>query len=253
MDENFAGEVIKNSMELWFTPEIERRRKDGKIKDNFVLYGAQVILNVGSKNQIRLNEEIKIGASVKVKRAIEKGEHLSLNDISEIEGLHLTDEDPDSGHLTMLLLGNKWILSFDFRYNQSIVKKHSIIAKQFLEASEFSLKNKNYFSFIDNLFSATELIAKGILLLIPDENILTSKKHNYIHKKYNWWGNLGNTDKSYVELLNTLANLRSSARYLNGELSLSKEQMNQMLITANKMYADLSKQIPKRIETKSNN
>jgi hypothetical protein len=88
-----------------------------------------------------------------------------------------------------------------------------------------------------------------MLLLIPDVKILKSKKHNYIHNKYNWWGNLGNTDKSYVELLNNLSNLRSSARYLNSDLNLSEEQMNKMLFTAQKMYEDLLKNIPKIIET----
>jgi hypothetical protein len=76
-------------------------------------------------------------------------------------------------------------------------------------------------AFVDTPFSATELMAKGTLLTLPDENILRSKKHGYIASQYNWWGKMGNTDPRYVKLLNRLWSLRGSARYLDKDFALS--------------------------------
>ena len=36
---------MKQVLELWINPEIERRREAGRLPDNFVVTGAQIIMN----------------------------------------------------------------------------------------------------------------------------------------------------------------------------------------------------------------
>ena len=55
---NDAGErLLKQALDLWINPEIERRRKDGRIPRGFAIKAAQVIMNVGKPLEVRLNEE----------------------------------------------------------------------------------------------------------------------------------------------------------------------------------------------------
>jgi hypothetical protein len=58
-------------------------------------------------------------------------------------------------------------------------------------------------------------MAKGLLLIEPDERLLSSRKHNFVSTKFNLSGKWGHTDQRYVDLLNRLSNLRGSARYLD--------------------------------------
>jgi hypothetical protein len=46
-------------------------------------------------------------------------------------------------------------------------------AREFLKSATYALGQHHMRAFADNLFSETELMAKGILLMDPDENILT--------------------------------------------------------------------------------
>ena|SRR5215218_2774504 len=94
-------------------------------------------------------------------------------------------------------------------------------------------------TFADNLFSAAELMAKGILLLGPDKDVLKSKKHTFISGRFNLSGNWGHTDPRYVELLNRLSQLRGPARYSHQGFSLSTEEASDMLDTADDMFETL--------------
>jgi hypothetical protein len=106
-------------------------------------------------------------------------------------------------------------------------------------------------AFAENLFGATELMAKGLLLMLPDKNILRSKKHEYLSSQYNWWGKMGSADPRYVNLLNRLSNLRGSARYLDKDFSLSQDEAKEMLNTAEDMYETLRNSTPQRYRLSS--
>jgi hypothetical protein len=84
--------------------------------------------------------------------------------------------------------------------------------------------------------------------MLPDEKILSSKRHDYVASHYNRWGKLGNTDPRYVGLLNQLGRLRSSARYVSGDVTLSVSEMNDMLAVAEEMFSKLSVQAPTRAQ-----
>src|SRR3954454_21750716 len=41
------------------------------------------------------------------------------NTVEKVVGIHLTDADPDAGHITMLRVADAWYVGFSFFYNRS--------------------------------------------------------------------------------------------------------------------------------------
>lgn len=248
MEENTYLPAMQQAFELWINPEIERRRQAGRLPDGFILYAAQVLMDLDTAAPtVRLNAEVKVVLKVRTTRPVKKGERLTARDFSDIEDVELTDLDPNAGHLTMILHDRVWVLKFDFRYNAARIAKTLRAAKEFLECAAWCLEKGHTRAYVDNLFSATELMAKGFLLMHPDQNVLTSKSHKIVFSKYNWWGKLGNTDPRYVSLLNDLSSLRGSARYLRRELTLKMDKARDMMAVAEQMFQTLHGQVPKRI------
>jgi HEPN domain-containing protein len=247
-DEAFAKNLMQDVLDLWINPEIERRRESGTLPDDFAVRRAQVIMNIDAHApEVRFNEEIKALARARAARAIDAGEEVTEADLEGIEDIVLTDQDPNAGHLTMMLFKGHWIIAFDFRYNAGRVACTVGAAREFLDSAAYSALERNQMhAFAENLFGATELMAKGMLLLLPDEKIVKGKGHGLISSKYNWWGKMGNTDPRYVKLLNRLSNLRSTARYLQGDYSLDNYEGKEMLDTAEDMYKDLRNRAPER-------
>ncbi len=52
---------------------------------------------------------------------------------------------------------------------------------------------------------------------------------------YTLWARLGNTEQRFASLLHSLAQLRSAARYLNGELDADAEEVTQLMETLAEM------------------
>lgn len=236
---------VEQFLELWVNPEIERRKTKGILPENFVLYAAQVIMNFGAPAQIRLNKEIKAVLVGDFSRKVEVEEQVSVDAFENIKEILLTRSDPNAGHFTMIRHRESWLVGFDFRYNTAVISEHLDAARQFLDSVSVSFTKGHLRVVADNLFSAVELMAKG-LLLMHDEVLLTANKHGAVSSRYNQWGNLGNTDKQYTQLLNKLSNIRSSSRYLQREFNLTDKEAKNMIEIAENMYADLKAQLPKK-------
>jgi hypothetical protein len=109
-EEELGQNLLQQAFDLWIHPEIERRQTAGQLPDDFVLRGAQVIMNLDADApEARLNEEVRAVAHARAARPIEKGEPLTEADLQGIEDIVLTDQDPNAGHLAMVLLGDRWI------------------------------------------------------------------------------------------------------------------------------------------------
>ncbi len=215
-------------------------------RKNSAEYWTYPLFFVDSPPEVRLNEEVKAVFKARATRPLEKGEMLTSADFDNIEGIELTDLDPNAGHLTMLLHRGAWHLVFDFRYNAARISEHIDAAREFLDCSAYCLEKGHLRSLVENLFSATELMAKGQLLMLPDENMLTTRKHSIVSGKYNWWGRLGNTDPRFVALLNRLWNLRPPARYLRGDLEITESEARSMYAVADEMFNTLHASVPTR-------
>ena len=225
--------VLQQTFDLWISPEIERRRQRGVIDDSFTLRAAQVIFDpdVGAP-VVRLNEEVMAVLHGRAKRGpIQQGEPLTEDDV-DLQMVLLTSMDPNAGHITILRHKISWVISFDFRRNASRIAGIIAAAREFLESAPRALEDGHLRAFCVLLFAAVELTAKGELIMLPDRSLLESRTHEYLSSRYNQWGKLGNTDPANVSLLNRLAELLPTARYLQGEFALSQAGAHRMLETA---------------------
>jgi HEPN domain-containing protein len=247
VDEVIKEAVIRQAMEFWINPEIERRREAEALPDNFALSAAQVIFNPGADApEVRLNEEVTAAVQVEVKRDIAKGEEVTAGDISAYKAIVLTEDDPNAGHITIVPHQGSWVLAFDFRRNAAHIGAHVERAREFLDTAAWARQEGKLGPFVDNLFSATELMAKGLLIWMPEESLLKGKSHGLLHQRFNYEGKMENIDPRFPKLLNDLIALRRPARYLARDFSLTEDEMEEMLAVAKDMYAALEASRPLR-------
>jgi hypothetical protein len=241
LNEEAGKNLFNHVLEIWVNPEIEKRRKEGKISDTYVIDRIQVITPPYKPPFIRFNEEVKAELICKLK--IKPGNHKKLgepiyeNEVGDILHLKLTDEDdPNYGHLTMILFKNKWLISFDFRINKKLAKEKLEIGRDYLEIAEYSLRKSKLNVFVDNLFSAIELFVTSQLLVSAEEEYSKKQTHRGTSRKYNNYINLGNYKKKFKEVFNDIYGFRDKARYQKGgEFNLSIKEANEMLKTAKEL------------------
>jgi len=225
--------TFKDLMNKFISPEIENRQKNGSLSTPFVLRTAQIVFFPDSTQKIiRLNEEVKAHAQIMLKPGIgkKKGEPIFVNEVADICDVVLTPEDnPDCAHVLMSHFGDKWFLSFDFRYNKGLARKYLNRANEFFDSSEFSLNKKNWGAFVDTLFSASELLATSILLLSPDPKMRGKTNHHLVKTGLNQYTHCGNLNHNYSDVFNILSELRSKGRYVGKNFLLSEDNAKKYL------------------------
>jgi HEPN domain-containing protein len=241
-----AGQNLFNSLlSVYVQPELVRRAEAGHpLPPGMPLLAIQAVFNVGGDTKVRLNEEVKSLAQMRAARPITKGQSVTTEDIAEITRIDLTDEDPDAAHITALQLGDGWHISWDGRYNASVIAAHIQAGAEFVELAEHAVENGLLRGFVENAFEAAELLAKAEVLALPDER--KSKTHGVVASQFNRWARIGNTDQRYAELRNELERLRAPARYLRGEFGLARERADEMLATLKEMQKHADEVAPRR-------
>lgn len=243
----FGRRVFEQFMDLYVTPEIRRRQEAGELQKPLDLRAAQIVFFPnGRKPQVRINSEVRAIGKVKLKAGVSKkaGEPIFEHEVGGLKEIYLTEQDdPDCGHATLLRIADRWIIAFDFRYNKALSGRHIETAKQFYASAKFSFDKKNWVSFIDNLYSATELIAKSILLSMPDPKFRKKATHKAIQMRYNRFADLGNVKAVYRETFNKLYGLRPRARYLKVDISIPEEEARSLLDTVKTMIEDASRRM----------
>jgi uncharacterized protein (UPF0332 family) len=234
--------VFQQFMDIFIKPEIRRRQEKGQLPTTFELQAAQIVFFPdGRGTQVRLNSEVRAIAKAKLKPGITKKAGEPIYE-SEVEGLReinlFQEDDADCGHATLIRIADSWIIAFDFRYNKALSQKHMDTASEFYESAEFSFNRGNMRAFIDNLFSATELTARSVLLVLPDPKFRKNASHAFIQMRYNSFAKLGNVNSAYCKVFNKLSGLRDRARYLRDSFWISKTEARNLLDTVKKMMQD---------------
>ena len=204
--------TLLHIFQIAFAPEIRHRLSTGQLNQNFFLHAAQLIQPEEGKNIVRLNEEVRGMARVRVNRPVHKGEQVLVSDIRNFVSFDLEDDELDAAHFTLLWDGEGWIASFDFRAGRAKSAGMLKVASQFLDAAKFSATRRHARPSVDNLFSACELVSKAHLILHRSPAI-RAKSHGPVHSAINAWGHLGNVNEEFVKLYNQMSNARSPARY----------------------------------------
>lgn len=237
----FANNVFNNMHELFFNPEIAKRKEQNLLSEDFTLVAAQAILFPdGRPHIVRLNNEVSV--EVKLKKGVDKDVEDFWPSNSEVEYVKLNEQEfLDCGHVTLILFKDGFQLSFDFHYNKQICAEHLTVAKQFLETSKFALENDFVFAFIDNSFSAIELLAKTNLLIEANQNMRGKTYHNTIKAAFNLRFRNSQTqfEINRREIFNRLSNARNAARYLEGNLTFSRSELESINLTIEEMYSEL--------------
>ncbi len=241
INREMAQQFFEQMMALFVEPEVQRRKKTGEISDTFVLHGVQIVFYPdGQEPDVRLNHEVRAIAKIKLKEGVIKQprEPIYQSEIERFDQIVLADpEDADCGHATIVRINEAaWTLSFDFVYNKALSKIHLDRAEAFLKSAELNLVSENWPPFADNLFSACELIAKAILLGMPDPKFRQKASHAGIQLKFNKFADLGNVKDDVRVALNKLSGMRTTARYLKGgEFKLANKEAEEYLATVREM------------------
>lgn len=235
--------------DLFVEPELERRRAEGSLPDEFALVAVQVVLRLGEEPEVRLNDEAQIIGEAEVEPPVERGDRLELSP-EQIQSLRPTADDPNAAHITMLRASPsspKWKVSFDFRYNAERVAQNLEAAREFLHAAEESLEAGRLRPFVANLFTASERAATGLLVQLPRKAFVESESHSFVKSEFNRWGRKhGLTEPEHVELLNKLYEMRDDARYGGESFELEQSTAKEMLQVADDLVKTIEEQAPTR-------
>jgi len=243
-NENTSQNTFNQIMKIFILPEIECRQEKGLIPTPFELHSAQIVFFPDERKRIiRLNEEVEAYVTVSFKPGIEKkkGETIFSNEIERIEEIELTEkDDPDCAHVLLIEIKNNWYLLFDFRYNKQLAQKYMIRATEFIENAKFDLTKKYWGAFVDNLFSASELLATSILLIMPNPKMRKKTNHHMIKNGFNRYIQNGNLNTKYSDIFNKLSELRHKGRYVSGKFILSEVEANQYLSKMMELKEEIS-------------
>jgi len=161
---------------------------------------------------VRINGEVRGVPLIKVDRPIEAGGQVLLSDLKNLVSFDVEVSEIDCGHFTAFWTGDSWVYAFDFRNGRGKAAEHLKCALEFLDTAEAAAKLGNIRPSIDNLFSASELVAKARLILHSQKTART-KSHGTVKSELNRWGKLGNVDGDFVRVYNKYYGLRNPARY----------------------------------------
>lgn len=217
-NESLGKALFRQVQERYIKPEIQRREQREGLDIPQVLNKIQIIISPDSSSpEVRINDEAKIIAKVKVNRSVEKGEPVRLQDITNITEVQgpPKDDRPNCGHITMWKVKNLWLIGFDFRYNKKLAREHLDTAQQFFAVAKKARDLKLWAPLIENLFACAELAAKSTLMTIFTE-LKEARSHRATHSRYNRWYSMGNVEEEeYKDTFNKLYQLRGEARYLD--------------------------------------
>ena len=145
--------------------------------------------------------------------------------------------------------GRGWGMFFDFRYNAARVAETVDAAEQFMAAAGDAANRAHGRAFAENLFAATELTAKAMLLLLPFPELVSSKTHGVVASKLNQFGRYGqNADPAFVDLHNELGPMRRTARYVAGKVTWTIEEMQARAAIVRTTLDRVKAQAPERLK-----
>lgn len=228
---DFAANLLEQIFSLWVEPEMERRglpvdrSKIHKVLVTFSPDQAQVPL-------VAINDEAELIGSIRATRDIQAGELVTEDDVAEIEGIKPANIDPNSGWIAYAVLRGQGFIHFDLRYNKERASQALKLASEYLTAAEACLKSSPRPA-VDNLYSAAELSVQAQMFGTNS----TTKQHWKRAKWLDEWAKLKNVPANHPTVLDQLHKERAAARYGDGELSMTPEELLSMISDVREMIS----------------
>lgn len=231
--------VFHNFLDTWVIPDITERIKRGELQNPYPFDTAveqfQIVFSPSGPPKVRLNGEVRANVKAQPKPGLEIkiGEPLALDQIETSAGIliALKEDEIDCGHATFFRLPEcGWRGSFDFIRYKGTARRHVDAAQQFLSVAKHCRNDRQWITFVDNLWSAQELTAKAALFYYdPRKEIVTSKKHRTISANFNRQRHIGNIAEPHTESFNRLWELRQKARYLEDDVEIADTEADELL------------------------
>jgi len=229
-------DVVEHYLNSWAVPEIQQRKQDGRLPADFSvehLQAVQVILNPEEQPRVKLDEEVRFQIVEDVAFGVTESGALDPTDVQRREQLELTDDDANAEHLTFIRRGGIWHFTFGFQRNAQRIRHFIEAAREFLMCATWAHEQGYSRAFVDNLFSAVELLAKALLLIkATDLEVMRASSHRFSAARLNLVRKEGRVPDAFVDLFNRLSNKRSQARYEPAPFTLDRSDADSMLATA---------------------
>ena len=224
--------AVQSLLDAYIAPEIRRRQMAGELGSSFRLDKAQVVFYPDDRPfVVRLNSEVK--------------DHFDLWN-EPADGVQSDEDDPDSAHVMLILHPAYRLFALDFIYNKPMVRRHTARAGEFLLIAEHAAAQGVLGAFVENAFSAAELLAKAQLLRLGrDPGFREKTNHKAIKTRFDQYARFGGVEPQFAAALNRLQRLRGAARYLEGDLELTPDEAQELLKTLRAMQEAAERRLPK--------
>ena len=245
LDDEAGKRLVQQIFEIWINPEIERRRTKVTTDDDSSVYAAQIIFDSElGKQIIRINDEVRVHIIGHAREGTHVGKQYELEKmIHDITSLRLSDkDDPYAVHISMIQFNKHWYVALDGRPNRRRIKEFYVAGKEFLDAATIDFQTNFYRVFVDNLYSAVELFAICQIYNVSGEKFQIKRGHKAIQHNYNKYVKIGNAQLEYDSALSSLARKRLSARYLQEQFELSKNEGEKFLKIGKQMELDAKRE-----------
>ncbi|MGZ8707478.1 MAG: hypothetical protein ACXW0R_08840 [Gaiellaceae bacterium] len=220
----YGQPLFDDMVERYVRPELERQRADGTAAPDELVFRFQVLFPEGGEPEVRLNHDVGGTVMATATRPVAAGEEVTIEDFSGISEYTPRAEDADVPHVSAFAHRDGWSLVYQFgRGGHSNRFAELERGAEFLATAEDALSEGRLGPFVDNAFSACELLAKAELLSSrPTVDLVLGKRsHGAVAQPYQAWAKLGNTEQRFAKLLKRLAGLRPAGRYGQSELRLN--------------------------------
>lgn len=251
--EGVGEAMFADMLTRYVNPEVERRVASGERDPDALVFAFQVLFPDDAPPAVRLDREIGGEMEVIAAREVSKGDEISAHDFKGVTEYRPAERDAGIPHVTAFAHREGWSLVFEFAGGDP--SRHSVYERgvDFLETARDALDGGRLGPFLDNSFSATELLATAELLSCRPtvDLILNSSTHRTLHTTYNLWGNLDNTDPRFPRLLNRLAGLRKPGRYLSRDIPVDKAEARNIMVELDAMAEHVGLVVAERGGAKS--
>jgi HEPN domain-containing protein len=223
LDQEASKNFFEHTLELWFNPELERQRGIGLVADNYQPEAMQVILFPHGDHSILFDGDV-----------IPK-EKLEANRNYKDCGFVIFKKEPN---------GN-WEGYFDFRYNKGRAEELFNSALEFFETAKEAYRAGRIRPFLDNLFSATELLVQSMLFVMTaNQKYVEDPNHRWTLSELGRVAKMLNRDNNrYNSLLGNLSRLRDEGRYHKRPLSVAETEAQQYINTVEEVVQEVRSEI----------
>jgi uncharacterized protein (UPF0332 family) len=214
LNEEASSNFFNHTMELWFNPELQRMKQIGMVSEEYEPEKMQVILFPTGEKRSIVNFD---------------------NDVVSVEKLRANRNYENCGHITFKKVNGNWEGNFDGRFNKGKAQELFKTAQEFFETAKNEYNAKRMRTFVDTLFSATELLVTSKLIVMSEQKYVEKPNHKLTKSKFSSFVKLGNAKVEYSKMLGRLSAMRDEARYHKRPFNLEDSVALEYLKTAEEL------------------